>query len=169
VVHGVPTDMPLELLHQELTTYNPGLTLASAPRWLTKPDQRKEKKASSVVIALVGNKAQEVASRPRLFAFSSTLRIERKLRFSPTTQCAKCQQFGHHTTKCSLPAACRWCAANHLTGAHSCPTSTCSTNGRPCTHTLVKCVNCNGPHEAHFKDCTARVSSVSEDDMDQAV
>src|SRR6266566_3300498 len=45
VVHGIPVDMPLELLQTELTTYNPGLSLASTPRWLTKPDQRKEKKS----------------------------------------------------------------------------------------------------------------------------
>jgi hypothetical protein len=166
VVHGVPTDLDLESLQQELTTYNPGLIMASTPRWLTKHEQRKEKKASSVVITLTGNKAQDVASRPRLFAFSSTLRAERKLRFGPSTQCGKCQQFGHHTIKCTFPPACRWCAGSHLTGAHSCPTSTCSTNGRPCTHTLAKCANCSAPHEAHFKECTSRVSLVSGEDMD---
>jgi len=129
VVHGVPTSLPLESLQQELTTYNPGLVMASTPRWLTKPEQRKDKKASSVVIVLSGNKAQDVASRPRLFAFSATLRAERKLRFGPTTQCAKCQKFGHYTNKCNNPPACRWCSSPHLTGAHSCPTSTCSANG----------------------------------------
>jgi hypothetical protein len=167
VVHGIPTSLPLELLQQELTTYNSGLTLATVPRWLTKPDQRKEKKASSVVIALSGNRAQEVAARPRLFAFSATLRCERKLRFGPSTQCANCQLFGHHTTKCTNAAACRWCAGTHLTGAHSCPTSTCSTNGRPCAHTLAKCAVCLGPHESHFKDCTLRVSSVAGEEMDE--
>src|SRR6266566_1161103 len=118
VVHGVPTSLPLESLQQELTTFNPGLVMASTPRWLTKPEQRKDKRASSVVIALSGNKAHEVASRPRLFAFSATLRAERKLRFGPTTQCAKCQKFGHHTNKCNNPSACRWCSSPHLTGAH---------------------------------------------------
>src|SRR5258708_12752994 len=93
VVHGVPVDMPIELLQIELTTFNPGLSLASTPRWLTKPDQRKEKKASSVVIALVGNKAQEVAARHRLHPFSPTLRIQPNLRFVPSTQIAKFQHF----------------------------------------------------------------------------
>ena len=166
VVHGVPVNLPLEDLQQELITYNPGLTMASPPRWLTKHEQRKEKKASSVVIALTGNKAQEVASRPRLFAFSATLRAERKLRFGPSTQCANCQQFGHHTIKCTSVPACRWCAGSHLTGAHSCPTSTCSTNGRPCQHTLAKCVNCHGPHEAHFKDCTSRTTRLPGEEME---
>jgi hypothetical protein len=164
VVHGIPTDLPLENLQQELTTYNPGLVMASPPRWLTSPERRKEKKASSVVIALSGNKAQEVANRPRLFAFSATLRAERKLRFGPSTQCSNCQKFGHHTLKCKQTPACRWCAQPHLTGTHSCPTSTCSTNGRLCSHTLAKCANCQGPHESHFKDCTARVSPITEED-----
>jgi hypothetical protein len=166
VVHGIPTSLPLESLQQELITYNPGLALASPPRWLTKPDQRQGKSASSVVISLSGNKAQDVASRPRLFAFSATLRTERKLRFGPSTQCAKCQRFGHHTTKCEYPACCRWCAGPHLTGAHSCPTSTCSTNGRPCSHTLTRCALCAGPHESHFKDCPSRVAPTVGDDMD---
>jgi hypothetical protein len=166
VVHGIPTSLPLEDLQQELTTFNPGLVLASPPRWLTKPEQRREKKASSVVIALVGNKAQDVASRPRLFAFSATLRTERKLRFGPSTQCGKCQRFGHHTTKCEYPACCRWCAGPHLTGAHSCPTKTCSANGRPCAHTLARCALCAGPHESHFKDCTSRVAPGPGEDMD---
>jgi hypothetical protein len=169
VVHGVPTSLPLDSLQQELTTYNPGLQMASPPRWLTKPDQRKEKRASSVVIALSGNKAQEVASRPRLFAFSATLRAERKLRFGPSTQCAKCQRFGHHTNKCEYSPCCRWCAGNHLTGAHSCPTSTCSANGRPCAHTLTKCALCAGPHESHFKDCPSRTSPTDGENMDENV
>jgi hypothetical protein len=64
VVHGIPTSLPFESLQQELTTYNPGLVLASPPRWLTKPDQRREKRASSVVISLCGKKAQEVTASP---------------------------------------------------------------------------------------------------------
>jgi hypothetical protein len=166
VVHGVPTDISLELLQQELTTYNPDLVMASQPRWLTKTDQRKEKKASSVVIALSGNKAQDIASRPGPFAFSATLSPERKLRFEPTTQCANCQQFGHHTTKCTKQAAGQWCSGSHFTGAHSCPTSTCSTNSRPCQQTLAKCANCSRTHESQFKDCTFRVSRCPGEGMD---
>src|SRR6266702_1851116 len=143
--------------------------MSSPPRWLTKPEQRTEKRASSVVIALSGNKANEVTSRPRLFAFSATLRIERKLRFGPSTQCAKCQKFGHHTNKCNNPPACRWCSLSHLTGAHSCPTSTCSVNGRPCSHSLAKCANCDGLHESHFKDCPRRLPSSEGDDMEENV
>src|SRR6266566_1436999 len=51
VVHGVRTSLPLEPLQQELTTFNPGLVMTSPPRWLTKPEQRKDKRAFSVVIA----------------------------------------------------------------------------------------------------------------------
>jgi hypothetical protein len=146
VVHCVPTDLPLENLQQELTTYKPGLAMASPPRWLVSPDRRKEKKSSFVVIALSGNKAQDVANRPLLSTFSSTLRAERKLCFGPSTQCSNCQMFGHHTLKCTHTPACCLCAQPHLTGAHSCPTTNCSTNGRLCSHTKAKCANCQGPH-----------------------
>ena len=100
VVHGIPTDISFEDLQEELQTYNPGLVLSAKPRWLKPPETWYEKKASSMVIALSGLKAKEIGTRTRLHAFSTSLRAERKLRFGPTTQCAKCQQFGHHTTKC---------------------------------------------------------------------
>src|SRR6266550_3543533 len=80
-----------------------------------------------------------------------------------------CQKFGHHTNKCNNPPACRWCSSPHLTGAHSCPTSTCSANGRPCSHTLAKCANCSDPHESHFKDCPRRLPSSEGDDMEADV
>jgi hypothetical protein len=86
VVHGVPTKLPLDSLQQEFTTYNPKLTMAFPSCLLTKLEQRKEKKATSVVIAHSGNMAEEVASHPQLFAFSSTLHAEPKLHFSPFTQ-----------------------------------------------------------------------------------
>jgi len=145
VVHGIPTTLDFEDLQKSLTTYNCGLLMAVLPLWHTKPEQRKEKRASSVLISLSGNKAQDVASRPCLFACSATLRAEQKLRFGPSTQCARCQRFGHHTTKCQYPACCRWCAGPHSTGAHSCPTKTCSANGRPCAITLTRCALCSGP------------------------
>lgn len=98
----------------------------------------------------------EIAFRSCLSAFSTTLRTKRKLRFSPSTQCSKCQQRGHHISKCPNQPSCRWCTLPHLTGSHTCPTTSCSVSGRTCEHTLVKSVNYNGPHEARHLKCPNR-------------
>lgn len=156
VVHGLPTDCSLGTIGQELTTFNTGLALSCPPRWLTTDDRRALKKASSVVITITGPKAQDIAALPRLSAFSTTFRVERRLRFNQFTQCSVCQSFGHHTLRCPSPPCCRWCALPHHTRDHSCPTTTCSARGRLCPHTSPKCVNCAGPHEAHSPLCPNR-------------
>jgi hypothetical protein len=156
LVHGIPTSYSLADIGKELTTYNTGLALAQQPRWLSTEQQRVGKKASTVVITTTGPKAQEFALLSRLSAFSSTYRLERRLRFGPHTQCSNCQQFGHHTLKCTKPATCRWCAKSHSTGDHTCPTATCPMRGRLCAHSSPLCANCSGPHESHSTTCAKR-------------
>jgi hypothetical protein len=162
VLHGIPTTFDFGDLQTELTSDNPGLVMAVPQRCLTKPEQRKEKRASSLVISLLGKRAKDVTSRPHHLAFSTTLRAERKLRFSPSTKCARCRRFGHHTTRWQYRACCRWCTGLHSTGAHSCTTKTCSANSRPCTHTLTRSALCAGPHKSHFTDYPSRLLPLLE-------
>jgi hypothetical protein len=173
LVHGIPTSYSLADIGKELTTYNTGLALAQEPRWLSTEERRAGKKASTVVITTTGPKAQDFALLPRLSAFSSTFRLERRLRFGPNTQCCNCQRFGHHTLKCTNAAACRWCSKPHSTGDHTCPTATCPMRGRLCAHSSPLCVNCGGPHEAHSTTCAKRPipkkSPGEEDGEDDAV
>jgi hypothetical protein len=156
LVHGIPTSYSLADIGRELTTFNTGLALAQQPRWLTTDEKRKGKSASTIVITATGPKAQDFAQLPRLSAFSTTYRLERRLRFNQSTQCFNCHQFGHHTLKCTKQPLCRWCAQPHSTGDHTCPTATCPTRGRLCAHSSPLCVNCGGPHEAHSTTCTKR-------------
>src|SRR5205085_12603199 len=101
LVHGFPTSYSLADIGKELTTYNTGLALAQPPRWLRPEEQRVGKKASTVIITTTGPKVQDFALQARLSAFSSTFRLERRLRLRPNTHCCNCQQFGHHTLKCT--------------------------------------------------------------------
>jgi hypothetical protein len=156
LVHGISTSHSLSTIGKELTTFNTGLALATQPRWLIPDDKRAGRKASTIVITATGPKAQEFAQQPRLAAFSSTFRIERRLRFSKSTQCFNCHQFGHHTLKCTNPPSCRWCAKPHSTGDHTCPTATCPMRGRLCAHASPVCAVCGGPHEAHSTKCAKR-------------
>ena len=156
LVHGIPTTHSLADIGKELTTFNTGLALAQQPRWLRPDERRIGKKASTIVITITGPKAQDFTQLPRLSAFSSTYKLERRLRFNQYTQCFNCQQFGHHTLKCTQPATCRWCAKPHSTGDHTCPTATCTIRGRLCAHASPLCVSCGGPHESHSTTCTKR-------------
>ena len=152
LVHGIPTTYAMATVAAELTTYNAGLALAGQPRWLTTEESRAGKSASSIVIAITGPRAPTFVGK-RLAAFSTTYRTERRLRFNSLTQCSNCHGFGHHSNKCTNAASCRWCALTHPTGGHTCPTATCRVRGRPCDHSALKCVNCNGPHDAHSTSC----------------
>ena len=168
LVHGIPTSHSLATIATELTTFNTGLALTQQPRWLTSDDSRANKSASTVVISITGPKAPLFIGK-RLAAFSSTYRTERRLRFNSFTQCSNCHSFGHHSTKCNNPAACRWCTIRHSTGDHSCPTATCRVRGRPCSHSTVRCVNCGGPHDAHSPTCPHRPARPVSDESEEVV
>jgi hypothetical protein len=101
LVHGIPTSHSLTNIGSELTTFNTGLALAQQPRWHTTDEKRKGKSASTIVITATGPKAQDFAQLPCVSAFSTTYRLERRLRFNQSTQCFNCHQFGHHTLKCT--------------------------------------------------------------------
>src|SRR3978361_1833735 len=77
--------------------------------------------SSTIVISITGPKAEDNARRPRLAAFSSTYRLERRLRFNHLTQCARCQLYGLHTLRCTNDHTCRWGAGKHTTTDHTCP------------------------------------------------
>ena len=149
LVHGLPTDRSLPDIAQELTTFNTGLALSRPPRWLTPDDHRATKRISTVILTLTGSRVRDVAFRSRLAAFSVSFKVEHHLRFNRYTQCHGCHKFGHHTLRCTNTPRCRRCAGIHSTRDHTCPTSTCKAESRPCPHTSLKCVACAGPHEAH--------------------
>src|ERR1700709_937536 len=71
IVHGIPTSHALLNIGEEITTFNMGLILSQEPRWLTSNECREGKSASSVVISITSPKAQDIAKRPRLSAFST--------------------------------------------------------------------------------------------------
>jgi len=152
LVHGIPTSKSLAEIANELTTFNTGLSLTSQPRWLTTDEARAGKTASTVVINITGPRPSDYVGK-HLAAFSSTYRTECRLRFNSHTQCSKCQGNGHHSNRCTNPVSCRWCASPHPTGNHTCPTATCRICGRPCSHTVLRCVNCQGLHDAHTAQC----------------
>jgi len=152
LVHGIPTSKSLAAIASTLTTFNTGLSLTSQPRWLTTDDGMAGKAATTVLISITGPRASNYVGKC-LATFSSTYRTEPRLRFNSHIQCSKCRGYGHHSNRCTNPTSCRWCASPHPTANHTCPTATCRIRGRPCSHTVLRCVNCQGPHDAHTAQC----------------
>jgi len=161
-VHGIPTSKSLAEIANKLTSFNTGLSLTSQPRWLNTDDARAGKTASTVVINITGPRASDYVGK-RLAAVSSTYRTERRLRFNSHTQCSKCQSYGHHSNRCTNPVSCRSCASPHSTGNHTRPTATCRIRRRPSSHTVLRCVNCQGPHDAHTAQCPS-LPTVAQDE-----
>ena len=92
--------------------------------------------------------------------------IPARVIFDSRTQCSNCHSYGHHNNKCINPASCRWCASPHSTGNHTCPTATCRIHGRPCNHSVLRCVNCSGPHDAHTTQCPSRPKDSQDEKPD---
>ncbi|KAL0630286.1 hypothetical protein Q9L58_010867, partial [Maublancomyces gigas] len=68
VIHNIPTTIPstsegYQQVLTEVQTFNPGTTLHRTPRWLTRPVQRENKAASSMVLSIVGRLSATEAPR----------------------------------------------------------------------------------------------------------
>lgn len=162
IVHNVPTNFEgagtLEILHSGIPTYNKGVKIVGNPYWLTRDWQ--SKKNSSIVIAF--RSAEEAAKLgPRITILGQTLQTEKFKATRATTQCTKCQAFGHNEARCRNQPICNLCAEDHPTKAHKC--LVCNARGKPCNHTLPKCHNCQGPHSASSKQCDMFIALASRD------
>lgn len=155
VVHGVPfhsaflEDNGSAELKQEIETFN-DITVVGRPRWLSRK-QRETQRAGSIVFA-VENEEQRTAilSGKKITIAGVAAKVVKYLTSSPSHQCANCQKFGHATESCRA-TACRLCAGPHKTLEHQC--QECNIVGRPCPHTIPKCVNCKSSHFANSKEC----------------
>lgn len=155
VAHGVPFE-PVFLgedgataLKDEIETFN-DISVVGRVRWLSKA-RRENQRSGSIVFAVASEEIRSaILKRHRITIAGGTAAVVKYLPATPSAQCGRCQRFGHATDSCRR-TACRLCAAPHKTGEHQC--SSCNTIGRPCEHTVAKCINCKGTHFANSKDC----------------
>lgn len=68
-----------------------------------------------------------------------------------TTQCHRCQQFGHGAGYCTYIPRCVKCIGEHL--SNECPISAADTG-----EVEVQCTNCKGAHPASYRNCPAHHS-----------
>ena len=73
-------------------------------------------------------------------------RTHQAVRYTPqcqTTQCFRCQGYGHKAATCTRTIKCGKCSKDHET--------------RSCSTETLQCANCNGPHAAWHPDCPRKI------------
>ena len=146
----------MELVVDEIKTFNTGLTPIGIPYWLTPAENRASQRAGSVVVAFATAEEANRAIRHRLYIAGISVRAEKLHSTAPTTQCSKCQGFGHLNQYCKRQLACKLCSDKHATLQHTC--NTCSAKGTKCAHLVPKCANCKEAHSADFKSCEVLIA-----------
>lgn len=73
---------------------------------------------------------------------------------SGTTQCQRCQLFGHGARNCRLSSKCVKCGGDHIT--KDCDIDVDANNKK-----LLRCANCNGNHTANYSKCPSRIKYIN--------
>jgi hypothetical protein len=141
----------MELVIDEITTFNQSLKPIGTPYWLTTKEKRKCQLAGSIVVAFATKEEAKRAIRNRLYIGGISARVEKLYSVAPTTQCGKCQGYSYLDNHCKKELRCRLCAENHPTTYYQC--SSCPTKGIRCPHLVPKCTNCKGAHIASSESC----------------
>jgi hypothetical protein len=156
IVHGIPTldfNTPtgMDLITDEIKTFNKGFTPIGTPYWITPKDRRAVQQAGSVAVAFATAEEANRAIRHRLYIGGISVRVEKLYSTAPTSQCRKCQGYGHLDSYCKKAPSCRLCGGKHATLEHAC--NTCNAKGTKCQHLVPKCSNCREAHTADSKEC----------------
>lgn len=158
VLHGIPiadfnTPEGMELVKEEIKTFNKGFIPIGTPYWMTSAERRRDpnQKGGSVTVAFATEAEANRAIQNRLYIAGISVRVDKLQSTAPTTQCAKCQGFGHLDSHCRRLAKCRLCGENHFTVQHYC--SICKIKGSKCPHLEPKCCNCQEAHPANTRTC----------------
>jgi hypothetical protein len=155
-LHGVPiadfnTPEGMSLVVDEIQTFNKGLKPIGTPYWLTSAEKRLTQRGGSLAVAFATEEEANRAIRNRLYIAGISVRVEKLYSTAPTTQCHKCQGFGHLENHCKKGPSYRLCGEKHATQQHHC--NLCQAKGTRCQHLAPKCANCREPHTANTKSC----------------
>ena len=120
VLHGIPiadfnTPDGMALIVNEIKIFNKGFTPIGTPYWLTSSDNRLNQRAGSVVVAFATPEEANKAIRYRLYVAGISVRVEKLHSIASSTQCSKCQGFGHLDMYCKRAPICRLCGEKHAT------------------------------------------------------
>jgi hypothetical protein len=156
LLHGVPTHLSVSDISDSITANYPQLVQAQTPRWLTPPERREHKACSTIVMTLTGNMKKDAIGRQNLIVCNRECQVDDYIAYGRSTQCRKCQAYGHPAALCQNNSCCAVCAGPHETREHPCTLPTCK-KGPACIHPPIRCANCNSPHKASDPNCPERI------------
>jgi hypothetical protein len=141
----------MSLVLDEIRTFNKDLKPIGQPYWLTPEENRANQRAGSIVVAFATEIEATKAIRHRVYIGGISAKAEKLYSTAPSSQCSKCQGFGHLESHCRKTPKCQLCGENHASAVHQC--NTCHIKGKKCLHLVPKCANCKESHTADFKSC----------------
>jgi hypothetical protein len=156
LLHGVPTHLSIPEISDSIKANYPQLIQGQTPRWLTPADRREYKANSTIVMTLTGNIKKTDIGRQNLIVGNRECQLDDYIAFGRSTQCRKCQAYGHPAALCRNDPRCAVCAEPHETREHPCTLPTCK-KGPTCTHPPIRCANCGTPHKASDPSCPERI------------
>ncbi|EDN91104.1 hypothetical protein SS1G_00507 [Sclerotinia sclerotiorum 1980 UF-70] len=120
IIHKIPIKefsgtRGMDLILEEIKTFNPEFKPIGTPFWLTPSSKRAHQREGAIVIAFATKSEAELAIRKRLYIAGTSTRVEKFYESKPTTQCQKCQGFGHQDTHCRRDPSCGLCGGKHIT------------------------------------------------------
>jgi hypothetical protein len=159
IIHGLPirefdTDEGMDLVLEEIKTFNKGLEPIGQPYWATSKEKRDSglQRAGSVVVAFPTEAQANRAIKNRLLIAGISAKVVKYHTISSTAQCTRCAGYGHLDSICKKDPKCLLCGEGHVTENHYC--SICKKKGKKCPHVTTKCSNClSTTHSASSKQC----------------
>jgi hypothetical protein len=149
VVHGVPASIPITTMPQEISSFNPNISVPRVVRWLTGPPKANH---GSIVVTVGSEEEKRSILQTGILIGGLLLKA---VNFQPSTErtlCTSCLKYGHSKLSCKRIPVCAICSGNHVTSLHSCAQCKSSQN---CTHHPMKCTNCHSSkhHALQKTDC----------------
>jgi hypothetical protein len=148
-IHRVPTELypdteeGMQALQADIEQQNYVVQLTQLPRYMSHPDKRAGKAASSIIIAGRTHAEADKVKRTRINVNYAPRQTTDYYSSHPTDQCQCCQKLGHHQATCKADNGPIWrfCTEVHPTDKHS-YSQYPSRIGKSCAHTTYKCANC---------------------------
>ena len=143
----------MDLVVEEIKTFNKGLTPIGQPYWATSRDKRESgaQIAGSVVVVFPTEDQANRAIQKRLYIAGISARVVKYYTTSSTTQCTKCASFRHLDFLYKKEPKYILCGEDHVIQKHVC--SICKKKGK-CPYLTPKCINCKSTtHSANNKLC----------------
>ena len=143
--HDFDVESGMDLIIDEIKTFNTGFTPVGTPYWLTSPTNRQAQLAGSIMVSFPTEGQAKRAIKDRLYIAGMLARVRKYYPTASIIQYTKCGGFRHLYNLCKKREyKCLLCSEAHATEQHHC--SICKLKGKKCLHLTPKCINCKGTH-----------------------